>query len=128
MVPVIDQHVAEINVVIRSSRAVDQYTTKQAVPGLYVEMRMIPGGSVLCRAPLVCEAVSWSDWALSHAGDAVVVVGVVLSDAMEVNRSSVVLKCIGYMHDLKVTQSVYVYVLFLSWERDTYRPSRPSQR
>lgn len=63
-------------------------------------MRVVPGGSVLGGTPLIGETVSGSDWTLSYTGNAIVVVGIVLSDAVEMNRSSVVLKCIGYMHDL----------------------------
>lgn len=99
MVPVIQDHVAEIDVVVRSCRAVDQYTAKESVPGLDVKVAVIPAGSVLGCAPFVGETVSRSDWTLGHARDAIVVVGIVLSDAMEMNRSAVVLEGIGYMYD-----------------------------
>lgn len=100
MVPVVQKQVTEINIVVRSGGAVDQNTAEQSVPRLHVEMRVVPGGSILGCAPLIGEAVSRSDGTLSHTGNAIVVVGVVLSNAVEMNRSSVVLKCIGYMHNL----------------------------
>lgn len=100
MVPVVQKQVTEINIVVRSGGAVDQYTAKQSVPRLHVEMRVVPGGSILGSTPLIGETVSGSDWTLSYTGNAIVVVGPVLSNAVEMNRSSVVLKCIGYMHDL----------------------------
>lgn len=128
MVPVVEKQVTEIDIVIRSRRAIDQYATKQSIPCLYIKVRMIPRGPVLGCAPFVCEAISWSDWTLSNAGNAIVVVCVVLSYTMEVNRSSVVLKCIGHMHDLKVSLSAYYFLFAKEILKHTYRPSRPSQR
>lgn len=106
MVPVCEQQVTQINVIVRSRRAIYQYTTKHSVPCLNVEMRMIPRGPVLGRAPLVGEAVPGGNWTLGDAWYSIVVVGPVLSDAVEVNRSSVVLKCIDYVHDLFASSSV----------------------
>lgn len=127
MVPVVQKQVAEINIVVRSGGAVDQYTTKQSIPRLHVEMRVVPGGSILGSTPLIGETVSGSDWTLSYTGNAIVVVRIVLSDAMEMNRSSVVLKCIGYMHDL-MNRLVVAFCFCRRSQEVAYRPSRPSQR
>lgn len=92
MIPVIQEDVAKVNIIVGSCRSVDDDSTKDAVPGLDVEMRVIPAGTILNSPPAIGMLVTGGDRALSETGDTVILVRVVLADSMEVDASAVVLQ------------------------------------
>lgn len=59
MVPIVQEQVAEILVVISRCWAVDHNATEDTIPGLNVEMAVVPATSVLGRSPLICERVTY---------------------------------------------------------------------
>lgn len=58
MVPIIQEQVAEVLIIISRGWAVNDNATKDAIPGLDVEMAVIPATSVLGCSPFVCERVA----------------------------------------------------------------------
>lgn len=58
MVPIVQEQVAKIFIVIRRGWAINHNATKDAIPGLDVKMAVIPAASVLGCSPFVCERVT----------------------------------------------------------------------
>ena len=83
--PIVEEEIAEIFIVICGSRAIDNDASQNAIPSLDVEMRVIPTGSVLCSSPRVSERVSWSNRALGDARNTIHLIGIVLTNAVEVD-------------------------------------------
>lgn len=71
MGPVIQENVTKILVVVGCSRAVDENASKDAVPSLHSEVRVVPRASVLRRSPFVGLSVSRGEGALCNGRDAV---------------------------------------------------------
>lgn len=58
MVPIIQEQVAKVLIIISRRWAVDQNATEDAVPSLDVEVAVVPATSVLSCSPLVYERVT----------------------------------------------------------------------
>lgn len=92
VVPVVQDNVAKVDVVVGSRRAVDEDASKHTVPGLDIEVRVPPSSPVICCAPLVREAIAGSNRALCYASNTVHIIRPLLSDTVPVDRRSVVLQ------------------------------------
>lgn len=66
--------------------------THNALPGLNGEMGMVPRSTVVLCDPSVGHGGSWGDGALSNRRNTIVHVVVKLSNTMEMNRSTVVVR------------------------------------
>lgn len=89
VVPVIEEEIAEVLIIISRSGTVDDDSTKDALPCLQREVRMVPGGTVLLSFPGVGDALSRSSWALSDGSHTVVLVGIVLTYTVEVDTCAI---------------------------------------
>lgn len=54
MIPVIQENMTKVNIVIGTCRSVDQDATKHPVPSLDIEVRMIPASAILDSTPRIC--------------------------------------------------------------------------
>lgn len=61
MIPILQKEVTKVNVVVGSGRTIDLNSTKDTVPSLNIEMRMIPPRSILNSPPLISEGIIWSN-------------------------------------------------------------------
>lgn len=66
--------------------------THNALPGLNGEMRVIPRSAVVLCDPSVGHGGSWGNWALSNRGNTIVHVVVKLTNSVEMNRSTVIVR------------------------------------
>lgn len=105
---------AEIDIVVSSGGAIDSDTAEDTVPSLNVEVRVVPASTVLNSAPLVGVGVSGGDGALGDAGNAIHLVGVVLTNAVEVKTSSVVLEGVGQVNNFSQTSLAPVRCTFFA--------------
>lgn len=90
VIPVVEEHHAEVLVVVGSGGAVDDDAAKDTLPRLKGEVGVVPGRTILQSSPGVGDGVIGGRGALSDGADAVVLVGVVLANAVEVNAGTVV--------------------------------------
>lgn len=100
VVPIIQEDMAKVDVVVGSCRSVDEYSTEHSVPGLNVEVRVVPTISVLNGPPTVSVGVTRSNRALGKARNAIHLVGVVLTDSVEVKTATIVLQRVCDMDHL----------------------------
>lgn len=92
MVPVIHKNVSKVNIIIGTCRAIDQNPTKEPVPSLHVEMRVIPAGAILDRAPRVGQRITGGNRTLSNTGSSIHLVRAVLANSVEVNAGTIILQ------------------------------------
>ncbi|TKW55332.1 hypothetical protein CTA1_12764 [Colletotrichum tanaceti] len=90
VVPVVEEEHAEVLVVVGGGGAVDDDAAEDALPGLQGEVGVVPGRAVLQGPPGVGDGAAGGGGALGDGADAVVLVGVVLADAVEVDAGAVV--------------------------------------
>lgn len=115
VVPVRQRKHAEVDIVVGRGRAVNLDAAEDAVPRLHVEVRVVPRASVLCCAPGVGDRVAGGSGALSDGGHAIILVGVVLADAVEVDGCAVVLHRVLDVHDDSVTPVTVSHSQFASF-------------
>ena len=89
MVPVIQEEMSQIYIVVRSRRTIDEDPTEDSVPRLYIKMRVIPPSSILVSMPPVSVGVSRGNRALSNAGDTIHLARPVLANTMEMQAGAV---------------------------------------
>lgn len=83
--PIVEEDVSKVLVVVRTRRPVDQNTAEDTFPCLQGKVGMVPRRPVLGRSPGVRRSIARCGGALRDGGDAVVRVGEVLANAVEVN-------------------------------------------
>lgn len=91
MRPVGQNHRAQVDVVVGCGRSIDYDATKDAIPCLNVEVGVPPRGAVLGSPPPVGSCLARSGRALGDGRNAVIRVGVVLANSVEVDGGAVVL-------------------------------------
>ena len=89
VVPILS-HDNDLIVVFHRSRAVDDDRTEDTLVGLEGVMRVPPRGAVAARSPFVGHALARCNWALSDGRDTVHLVGAILTDTVEMERSTIV--------------------------------------
>lgn len=92
VVPVIHKDMPKVNIIIGTCRAIDQNSSKEPVPSLHVEVRVIPAGAILDSAPRVGQRIAGGNRALSDTRRPVHLVRAVLADSVEVNTSTIILQ------------------------------------
>lgn len=99
MIPIVQEDVTKINIVIGTCGAIDQNSTEQSVPGLDVEVRMIPASTILDRTPRVGQRIARGNRALSNTRSAIHLVCPILANSVEVYTRAVVLEGVGHMNN-----------------------------
>lgn len=106
MRPIVQEEYTQIFVIVFRCRTVDQYATKDTLPSLQTEMRMammmsvydvecsgrmdlLPTRTVLSGSPCISDARAWCCRALSDGNHAIILIGVVLANTMEMNTCAV---------------------------------------
>jgi hypothetical protein len=98
MVPVVQEKMAQIHIVVCTCRTIDQNPAKYPIPRLDVKVRVIPTTTVLDCPPTVGVGVTRSNRALCNAGDTVHLIRPILADAVKMNTSAVILERVLDMH------------------------------
>jgi hypothetical protein len=86
---------AKVFVIIRGCRSVDDNASENPFPGLKGEMGVIPRASVLSRFPCVRDRFTRSCGTLCDAGNTIILVSEILTNAVEMEAGSVRCKTIG---------------------------------
>lgn len=73
-------------------RTVNNHRTHDALPCLNGEMGVVPRSTVVLCNPSVGHGGTWGNWALSDRGNTIVHVVVKLSNTVEMNRSTIVVR------------------------------------
>lgn len=102
MVPIRQEEVAKVHIVVARSRPIDDDAAEDAIPGLDIEVGMIPSCSILHRSPLVRVRVTRGNWALRKTWNTIHLVGPVLADAVKVKTGSIRLQRVCQMHDCEI--------------------------
>lgn len=66
MIPVVQEYMTKINIVIGTCGAIDQDSTEKSVPSLDVEVRMVPASAILDRSPRIGQRIAGGNRALSN--------------------------------------------------------------
>lgn len=100
--PIRQGHGSKIGVVVCGCWSVDDDTSHDAVAILSRVVAVVPGSAELCAANDILFALAGGDGAFCHAVHAVVLAGIQLTEAVPVDRSTVVLKGILDVDDERI--------------------------
>lgn len=87
--PIINDEMASIYIILGGFGSMDIHGSEETLIGLKSQMRVVPRESVAFGSPLVGHTLARGESALGETDDTVHLVGVVLSDTVPMNRSSV---------------------------------------
>ena len=103
MRPVVDDKMASIYIVLSGLGAVNVHGSEETLVSLESQVRVVPGESVTLSSPLVGHALPRGKSALGKTDDTIHLVGVVLSNTVPMDRSSVASHGVGDVNDNLIT-------------------------
>lgn len=103
MVPLHQEQISQVNIIVGSSWAINDDATKHTVPGLHGIVRVIPGRAILSRLEGICHGIPRRCWTLRDRRHAVVWISEILSNTMEMYCCSIDVQRVGNVNDNSVT-------------------------
>lgn len=101
--PIVDDEVTSIHIEVSRFGTINVHGTEETFVCLKSQVTVVPGESVALSDPLVGHCLSGSQSALSNTNNTIHLVGVILSDAVPVNGSSIASHGVCDMDDNLVT-------------------------
>lgn len=92
----IDHDGTQVEVIVRSSRPMNNDGSSNTTAILSQGVRVIPSGAVGRRMPLVDSGSAWRNAALSDTWNTVLIVGAILSDTVPMDGCGIIRQCVEH--------------------------------